>query len=191
VLYGKTVSTDEIFDEVMKDKAFYENSGGGVTLSGGECLCQAEFCAKLLKKLKDCGINTAVDTCGYVQRSAVDLVLPYTDTFLYDLKAADADVHERCTGHSNALILENLRHIDRAGKRIEIRVPYVPGYNSDQMEKIRDIVKELRNVVAVKVLSYHNFAASKYRALGMENTLPGPLPDKEELQRVQDMFDPA
>lgn len=189
VLYGRPMSVDEIFDEVMRDKAFYDSSAGGVTLSGGECLCHSDFCMKLLKKLKENGVNTAVDTCGYADRRAVDAVLPYTDTFLYDIKAIDEEVHVRCTGHSNTLILENLRYIDSRGKNIEVRIPYVPGYNSDQTEKIRDFVKELKNVVRVKVLPYHNFAASKYRALGIKDTLPEQVPPKNEIDRAQALFD--
>ena len=191
VLYGRSMSVDEIFDEVMRDKAFYDNSGGGVTLSGGECLCHSDFCMKLLKKLKENGVNTAVDTCGFVDRSAIDKVMPYTDTFLYDIKAIDEDVHVRCTGRSNALILENLRYIDSMGKSIEIRIPFVPGYNSDQIEKIRDFVKELKNVKKVKVLPYHNFAASKYKALCMKDSLPKVLPTKEDTDKAQALFDDA
>ena len=191
VLYGRSMSVDEIFDEVMRDKAFYDNSGGGVTLSGGECLCHVDFCQRLLKKLKENGVDTAVDTCGFVDRSAIDKVMPYTDTFLYDIKAIDEDVHVRCTGHSNTLILENLRYIDSMGKSIEIRIPFVPDYNSDQIEKIRDFVKELKNVKKVKVLPYHNFAASKYKALCMKDSLPKVLPTKEDTDKAQALFDDA
>ena len=91
VLYGKEVTVDELLPLLLEDKEFYENSGGGVTLSGGECLCHPEFCAELLKRLKSEGINTAVDTCGFVSRHALEIVMPHTDIFLYDLKAYDED----------------------------------------------------------------------------------------------------
>lgn len=187
--YGRVVSVDEVMPHLLADKDFFENSGGGVTLSGGECLCQAEFCTELLKKLKEEGINTAVDTCGNVPTKAIDAVLPFTDTFLYDLKAIDEDVHIKCTGNSNTLILENLKYIDSLGKKIEIRYPYVPGLNSDQAEKIAAFVKELKNVTKVKVLPYHNFAASKYASLGMENTLPEKTPTEEEIKKAEKLFE--
>ena len=98
--------------------------------------------------------------------------MPYTDIFLYDVKAFDKDVHIKCTGQSNELILKNLKYIDSCNKSIEIRIPYVPDYNPDQIEKIAEFLKPLKNIKDVKVLPYHNYAGSKYVALGMENTLP-------------------
>ena len=186
--YGKTVTVEELLPELLEDQAFYDNSGGGVTLSGGECLMQADFCAELLKALKEKGIHTAVDTCGFVSRESLDKVIPYTDIFLYDLKAFDEDCHIRCTGQSNKTILENLRYLDSRGKPCEIRIPYVPGYNDDQMEKIAAFLKPLQNITKVKVLAYHNYAGSKYAALGMENTLPGRLPTTQEVEAAQALF---
>lgn len=188
VFYGKEISVEELLPLVLEDAPFYETSGGGVTLSGGECLCQADFCAALLKRLKEKGIHTAVDTCGFVSRAALDAVIPYTDLFLYDLKAFDEKVHIRCTGRSNQAILENLLYLDSAGARIEIRIPYVPEYNSDQTEKLAAFLKPLKNVERVKVLPYHNYAGSKYAALGMENTLPEVLPTEDEIQKAQALF---
>ena len=146
----------------------------------------ADFCAELLKELKKENINTSVDTCGFVPKDAIDKVLPYTDVFLYDLKAIDEDVHIRCTGKPNKLILENLRYIDSCGKKSEIRYPYVPNYNGSQTEKIADFVKGLKNVVKVRALPYHNFARGKYEALGMENTLPDILPSDDEIKTAEE-----
>lgn len=188
ILYGKEVTIEELLPVLLEDKDFYENSGGGVTLSGGECLCQVDFCAELLKALKKEGINTAVDTCGFVSKEAIDKVLPYTDTFLYDIKAIDEDVHIKCTGQSNKIILENLKHIDSLGKKIEIRIPYVPEYNSDQIEKIATFLSTLKNITSIKVLPYHNYAGSKYAALNMENTLPQILPTEEEIKKAEEML---
>ena len=185
VFYGRDVTAEELLPQPLEDRDFFETSGGGVTLSGGECLCQADFCAELLAKLKKEGIHTAVDTCGFVQKEAFDKVLPYTDLFLYDIKAFDEDVHIRCTGQSNRRILENLQYIDDRGKAIEIRIPYVPDYNDTQMEKIAAFLKTLKNIKAVKVLPYHNYAGSKYRALGMENTLPEKLPTEQQLRAAE------
>lgn len=186
--YGREVSVKELLTFVLEDKDFYETSNGGVTLSGGECLCQADFCAAFLKSVKENGINTAVDTCGYVPKAAIDKVLPYTDTFLYDIKAIDGDVHIRCTGRSNKLILENIKYIDSCNKDIEIRIPYVPNFNDNQIDKIVAFLKTLEHVKAVKVLPYHNYAGSKYEALNMKNTLPDKLPTDAEVKLAQSEF---
>lgn len=190
-LYGKRVTVGEVLKIALEDKLFYDSSGGGVTLSGGECLLQPDFCAELLKALKENGINTAVDTCGNVSKEAIDKVLPYTDVFLYDVKAIDEDVHIKCTGFSNKLILDNLKYIDSLGKSLEIRIPFVPQFNDNQIEKIADYLKELKGITKVRVLPYHNFAGSKYKALGMKNTLPAVLPTDKEISDAQKYFTPA
>lgn len=182
VLYGRDVTVAELLPVLLEDRVFYENSGGGVTLSGGECLCQADFSAVLLKHLKAEGIHTAVDTCGFVMREAIDKVMPYTDLFLYDIKAIDEDVHKKCTGQPNRLILENLRYIEACGKDVEIRIPYVPDYNDDQMEKIAEFLAPFKHIKGVKVLPYHNYAGSKYKALNMKNALPARMPDEGEIE---------
>lgn len=171
-LYGREITVDELMPHLLEDADFYESSGGGVTLSGGEPLMQAVFCRELLERLKKENIRTAVDTCGYASRQAVEAVMPYTDLFLYDLKAVDEEVHKRCTGVSNRPILENLRYINSCGKAVEIRIPYVPGMNDGEIERMGGFLKDLSVVRCVKVLPYHGFAASKYEALGMENPLP-------------------
>lgn len=186
--YGREVTVEQLLPQLLEDKAFYDNSGGGVTLSGGECLLQADFCEELLKELKARSVHTAVDTCGFVSRETLNKVIPHTDIFLYDLKAFDEDVHIRCTGQSNRIILENLRYLDSLGKPCEIRIPFVPGWNDDQMEKLAAFLKTLQHVTKVKVLAYHNYAGSKYHALGMENTLPGELPTQEQLRTAEALF---
>ena len=188
--YGKEMMPQELLPLLLEDRDFYEVSGGGVTLSGGECLSQADFCAELLRALKEKGIHTAVDTCGFVSQSALDQVIPYTDVFLYDIKAFDEDVHRRCTGRSNKQILENLVYLDSCGKDIEIRIPYVPGFNDDQIHKIAAFLKNLNHVKAVKVLPYHNYAGSKYAALGMTNTLPEKLPTAEAVAKAEALVIP-
>ena len=180
--YGKETTVEELLPQLLEDRDFYESSGGGVTLSGGECLVQADFCAELLKELKRLGIHTAVDTCGFISKSALDKVIPYTDVFLYDVKAYDEDVHIRCTGQSNKIILENLLYLDSLGKNIEIRIPYVPEYNSDQIEKIAILLSELKHITKIRVLPYHNYAGSKYAALNIPSTLPDRLPTDAEIK---------
>lgn len=167
-LYGYDVTVDELFKKLLRDRDFYEKSGGGVTLSGGECLLQADFCSELLKMLKESGIHTAVDTCGFVSRDTLDKVIPYTDIFLYDVKAVNEDVHIACTGKSNALILDNLRYLDSIGKAIEIRVPVVPGYNDGELAAIHELVESINGNIKIKELKYHSISASKWGALGLE-----------------------
>ncbi len=183
--YGKEMTVAEIMSAVLEDKEFYDNSGGGVTLSGGECLMQADFCAELLKDLKENDIHTAVDTCGFAPKEALDKVMPYTDIFLYDFKAFDEDIYIKCTGQSNKIILENLKYIDECGKKIEIRIPYVPGFNDSQIPKIAQFLSGLKNITKVRILPYHNYAGSKYNSLDMKNTLPDVLPSDDEIKAAE------
>jgi pyruvate formate lyase activating enzyme len=186
VLYGRRASVDEVYDKLMQDQPFYDKSGGGVTLSGGEPLLQAEFCRALLAKLKQSGVNTAIDTCGFVSKDAIDAVLPFTDTFLYDVKAYDEDVHIRATGQSNKSILENLRYIDQFDKRIEVRIPFIPGFNDQEIEKIAALLATLKSLKCVKVLPYHDFAEDKYASLGMrEQFCTIPVPTAEQLEAAR------
>lgn len=188
VLYGEEVTVEDLLPRLLADKPFYDDSEGGVTLSGGECLTQADFCAALLQRLKAEGIHTAVDTCGFVPWEAFEKVLPYTDIFLYDVKAYDENVHLRCTGVSNKRILENLIRLDAIGKRIEIRIPYVPDMNAGEIEKIAHLLAPLNHIERVRVLAYHNYAGSKYAALSLENTLPERLPTEEALSHAKDVI---
>lgn len=184
-IFGSEMSTEEICAALLKDKDFYNESGGGITLSGGECLLQSEACREILKDMKQNGINTAVDTCGFVSKSAIDRVMPYTDVFLYDIKAIDEDVHIRCTGQSNKIILDNLIYLYNCGVKSEIRIPYIPNYNDNQIPKIAEFLSELKNVIRVRVLPYHNYAESKYTALDIENTLPPFISTEEEIKKAE------
>ena len=172
VLYGKEQTVEELLPVLLQDKDFYDNSGGGVTLSGGECLMQPDFAAALAEALTQQGIRVNIDTCGFVSRATLDKVIPYTHTFLYDLKAIDPQVHRACTGQENLIILENLQYLCDRGCRIEIRYPLVMGYNDEECAKIGAFLQGKPGITKVKVLRYHNFSASRYEALGMENTLP-------------------
>lgn len=187
-LYGKSVSVNDLLPQLLEDKSFYDNSNGGVTLSGGECLLQADFCAELLKKLKANGVHTAVDTCGYATKADLDKVIPYTDIFLYDIKAVDSDLHKRLTGVSNDKIIENLFYLDSKGKQIEIRIPFVPDCNDGEIEKIASLLKQLKNLQKVRVLPYHNYASSKYSALDIANTLPDKTPDNFSVEQAKNLL---
>ncbi len=186
--YGRYAEIDELIDDVLLDVDFYEESGGGVTLSGGECLIQADFCEEFLKKAKEKNLHTAVDTCGFVSKNTIDRVAPFTDLFLYDIKAFDEDVHSKCTGQSNKAILENLEYIDSLGKKAEIRIPFVPGYNDNQIEKIGKFLSTLKNISGVRILPYHNYAVTKYNSLGMKNTLPETIPTDDETAKAENII---
>lgn len=188
-LFGKEMTTGEVIPLLLEDKMFYDQSGGGITISGGEALTHPDFCLSILRAMKEHGINTAIDTCGNVPRKTFDMVIPYTDTFLYDIKAINEDTHIKCTGKSNRLILSNLEYLDSLNCRIEIRIPYVPGFNNDQIPLIAEYLRHIKNIIHVRVLAYHNYAGSKYSALGMVNTLPSVLPSDKEIEDAQELID--
>lgn len=189
-LYGKEVTVEDILPELLEDRDFY-GERGGVTLSGGECLIYPDFCAELLRKLKEEGINTAVDTSGAVAREAIERVLPYTDAFLYDIKAINADVHKKCTGRTNADILENLSYLDSRGASIEIRIPFVPGYNDGEIGAIGELVSGLKNVKRVRLLPYHRYYESKYLALGYSSPAAIELPSEGDLEKAKEALRPS
>lgn len=187
--YGKEISVEELVPILLEDKKFFENSGGGVTLSGGECLLYDDFCAELLKRLKENGVHTAVDTCGFVSKKSLGKVIPYTDIFLYDIKAFNEETHRKCTGYSNKQILDNLLYLDEKGCKIEIRIPFVPKYNDNELKKIGEFLRRLRNITKVRVLAYHNYASAKYASLDIENSLPSIVPTEiERLKAVQTLL---
>ena len=188
IRYGKEVTVSEILPKLLEDKPFFEQSGGGVTVSGGEPLMQSEFCAELLKNLKANGVNTAVDTCGFAKKEDIDNVLPYTDTFLYDIKAIDPDLHKKCTGVTNEIILENLKYIDSFNKPIEVRIPFVPTMNDGEMEKIAKFLTGIKNLKRIKILPYHSFAASKYEYIGKKYDLNLSSPTDDEINNAIEIF---
>lgn len=178
--FGRTVTPEEILPELLEDRVFFAESGGGVTLSGGEPLLQADFTAGLLALLKQQGIHTALDTSLFAPRAALEKAAPYVDLFLVDVKAWDEGVHRECTGVSNQQIIENLRYLDQQGCAYEIRVPYIPERNDGQIQKIAAFLASLQNPGVVKLLPYHDLSRSKYDALGMDYTMGAIAPPAPE-----------
>jgi glycyl-radical enzyme activating protein len=178
---GSIVDTDYLLKEIMTDELYYKNSNGGVTFSGGECMLQIDFLEDILFKCKEKGIHTAVDTAGHLPWGSFQRILSLTDLFLYDVKAADEDRHELLTGVNNKLILQNLKRLSREGKQIYVRIPYIPGCNDDQIEKIGELLKPL-SIAKVEVLPYHKLGNSKYAALGIEHEMfESEIPSEEKL----------
>ncbi|HPD15380.1 MAG TPA: glycyl-radical enzyme activating protein [Planctomycetota bacterium] len=187
VVEGRELTADEVVAEVLRDKPFYDNSGGGVTLSGGEPLLQADFCAEVLSRCRARGVHTALDTAACVPWAAFERVLPDTRLVLLDLKLADSDRHRRATGAGNELILANARRLGTTGVPLRVRVPIVPGWTDDEgnLAAIADIARELPNLEGVELLPYHRFAESKYQRLGRAYALEGTqAPEEARLSRL-------
>ena len=164
----------------MKDRIFHEESGGGITFSGGEPLFQADALLELLMQCKKHGLHTTVDTCGYAQWSNYEKIMPYTDLFLYDLKLIDAEDHVKFTGVKNELIIENLIQLIDNQANVELRIPIIPGVN-DSQEEINRYVHFLQNKVKhipkIHLLPYHTIADNKYLKLNMDNRMTGLVND--------------
>lgn len=192
-IVGKQYTVQELVKEVEKDYMFYEESYGGVTLSGGEAMAQdMEYMTELLKKLQRKGFNVAVDTCGYAPQENFEKVLPYVDTFLYDIKLMNDEKHKKYMGQSNKLILSNLKYISDHGARIYIRIPVIGGVNDNdqEMEAILSYLKKENIAVAqVNLLPYHDIASSKYDRL--DENYKGKdfyVPSNEYMEALQAKF---
>lgn len=185
---GEEKTASDIFKKIKADKAFYETSGGGVTFSGGECMLQPELLTELLKMSHDEGIHTAVDTAGNVPFELFEMILPYTDLFLYDLKCFDEKKHINGTGVSNVLILENLKKLVKKGADIIVRVPIIPGFNDsdDEADKMSAYLREL-GIKKIELLPYHAMGEAKYSALGMDFTTYN-VPTKEKMEHLKNIF---
>jgi pyruvate formate lyase activating enzyme len=174
---------DELVERVLKDKPFYDKSGGGVTISGGEALSQHEFTAAVLRELKERGVHTALDTTGYAKREYVDEVLPHTDLFLYDIKHMSSELHQKMVRVPNELILSNAEHIARQGGKFQIRIPVIPQFN-DSEENIRKTAEFCRGlgeaVLVVQLLPYHNLGVVKYQRIDDTKKVMEAVPPTEE-----------
>jgi pyruvate formate lyase activating enzyme len=168
VRYGEMMTVVEVWDKVKRDKMFYDASGGGVTVSGGEPLLNARFTKELFELCQSEGINTCVETCGFVNRDMLLEVLPLTDLFLFDLKHVDPTIHLQYTGQSNKLILGNAAYLVQAGVKIIFRQPLVIGVN-DSPDHIREIAGFLNglgeNALNLQLMPYHRLGQDKYKAL--------------------------
>ena len=167
---GKKYTVDEVIKEILKEKVFYESSGGGVTFSGGECMLQIDFLEAVLKECKAHGIHTAVDTAGHIPFAYFERILPFTDMFLYDFKCFDSEKHKRYTGAGNELILENLKKLLATDISVWIRIPIIPTVNDsgEEMRSIEEFLISCGHPEKVELLPYHAMGEHKYTALGKQ-----------------------
>ena len=183
---GHTVTVDDVIREIEKDVLFYDESGGGVTLSGGEPLFQPTFTHAVLRECKDRDIHTALDTCGDVAENSLLDIAEVTDLFLYDLKLIDPQAHKRRTGVSNKRILSNLRRLDEHGERIWIRIPLIAKINDDpdDIDHLGAFIATLNSIEAVQLLPYHHSGVQKLKRLGRVPTLDLNSPSREETEQI-------
>jgi pyruvate formate lyase activating enzyme len=193
VLYGKSMNAEEIFDAVSRDKMFYEASGGGVTVSGGEALLQPQLVCDLFEKCRQANIHTCIETSGYASDSALRQVLPFTDYILYDLKHQNSKKHRQYTGKPNDLILSNAKIVAASGKEILFRMPLIPGINDD-LQNIKETAHFLHglgnNALRIELMPYHRLGKGKYESLDREYPLSDVLsPEPEHMESMKKAFE--
>lgn len=188
-LMGKQMTAEQVLREVLKDRPFYEQSGGGLTVSGGEPFAQPHFLLELLKEAKEEGLHVCVETCGYTKKEHLLEAVPYVDLFLYDWKESDPQRHRAYTGVDNDRILENLQALNEIGAHIILRCPIIPGYNdrSDHFTKIAALAEQFTAITRIDIEPYHPLGREKSRQLGKEYPLQE-LGFPEEIQ-IQSWID--
>ena len=188
-LVGEEMTVTQVLKVIEKDRVFYDQSGGGVSLSGGEPLLQPEFSLSLLKACKERGIHTAVDTCGHVDSDVLMRIGEHVDLFLYDLKLINDEKHEKFTGVSNRLILENLKELSDSGQKMVVRLPLVPGINDDEtnIQEVGEFFSSLGGVKEINVLPYHKGGVEKSRRLNgpQDQLYENKAPSAQTLNRVE------
>lgn len=189
---GQQVSEFEMVEEVEKDRIFFEESGGGVTFSGGEPLMQPDFLAALLNEFKRRNIHTTLDTSGYAPFETLERIAEKVDLFLYDLKTVDDEKHKMYTGVSNRLILENLKKLSKKEKRIMVRIPLIGGVNDDDetMKDTAQFLIPLKNIKQINLLPYHRGGVEKYKRLREGNSPPAFHPPSDKgVKKIKKMFE--
>jgi pyruvate formate lyase activating enzyme len=190
-IVGRSMTVGEVMDEIEADRVFYDESGGGVTFSGGEPLMQHGFLRTMLETCRSRGVHTAVDTCGYAPWEVLEALAPWTDLFLYDLKLMDDARHREFTGVSNAVILENLEALDRARARLWLRIPVIPGINDTPVEiaAMAQFARALNQVSQIHLLPYHRTGIHKFERLGRPYRLEKVgVPPAERLEWARQQF---
>lgn len=181
-LVGEEMTVADVIEELMKDEIIYDRSGGGVTFSGGEPLMQGDFLLECLKECGHSGFHRAVDTCGYADKRLIEDIAGETELFLFDLKHMVPETHMQFTGVSNGLILDNLRGLVEMGARVQVRIPVIPGYNTDDenMDRTGAFLATLPGIESVRLLPYHGAAGRKYSRMGAAYLLSDLRPPSEQ-----------
>lgn len=190
-IVGKETSVEEVMREIDKDSAFYEESGGGITISGGEPLLQINFSDAILSECKKRNIHTAVDTCGYAPRKTIEKIKNKVDLFLYDLKIMNDAKHRKYTGRSNKQILENFKTLAENGNDLLVRFPIIPGINDekDNVKKTVDFILS-HGIKRICLLPYHRAGIEKYRSLGRGYSLKSVrAPSEQKLNSIKEQFE--
>jgi len=192
---GREIGIEELMWELNKEQIFMEESGGGVTFSGGEPLLQPNFLIDALSACQKANMHTTVDTCGFASWKTLEKVARFTDLFLYDLKLINSDLHKTYTGVHNTVILENLSRLLEMGKKVRIRIPLIPSITFTEnniSETISFLCKLQYPIDGVDLLPYHNTATHKYERFGIENSLKDLKPvSKSELTELKKQFEKA
>lgn len=180
-IVGRDITVDEVVKDVLKDMPYYRRSGGGITLSGGEFLCQPKFAKALLATCKEYGISTAVESTAYAPYDTIKEILPYIDVCLIDIKHMNSQIHKEFTGVENTLILENIAKLGKEANELIIRTPVIPTVNANEKD-IEDIAKYAKQVGAKEyhLLPYHRLGQDKYEGLGRDYLLKELVPPTDE-----------
>lgn len=179
---GYHANVQEVMDILLRDRIYYQASGGGITISGGEPLFQPTFCLQLLEAAKSAGIHTAIETSGYAKKEILQATLPYTDLFLFDYKISDPLLHKKWTGTDNQIILENLRMLVSENKSVLLRCPLIPGINDD-IKHLRAITRLCKALsLKAKIMPYHNMGIRKEQQLGRVPFQSSAIPSDAQIQ---------
>ncbi len=190
-LVGKDISPKDLVKELLKDKEFFKNSNGGVTLSGGEALSQDKFAIEVARLLSDYGISVALDTCGFINTASLVEISKYIDIFLFDIKVIDPNNHKKFTGVDNQLIFHNLNTLNELGARIFIRIPLIDGINTSptEIEGMINLIDGM-NIEKISLLPYHEIGQYKYNKLKLkykENLMK--TPSNEKIEEIKKLFE--
>ncbi len=191
-LCGEDYTVERLAARLLQDKKFFDRSGGGVTVSGGEALSQPDFTVAILKRMKAEGVHTALDTTGFAPWEVLERTTPYTDLYLYDLKHMNSEKHRQTVGVPNERILENAKRLAAAGKKMQIRIPVIPLFNNDEgnIRATAAFCRELGEAVTVvQLLPYHNLGVAKYLRISDKPAIEATPPSEEQLQRLKGIME--
>ena len=179
---GRDVTVSDIMPEILADLPYYRRSGGGVTLSGGEVLCQADFAKELLRACKEAGLHTAIESAASLEFPEIEKLLPFLDLYLLDIKHMDSAKHREYTGFGNELILENAKKIAESGVELIVRTPVIPTFNDtkEEIEAISKFARTLKSVREHHLLPYHRLGSDKYAGLGRQYSMKEIEPPTKE-----------